>query len=235
MIEKAIIYANSDHDNSQYLKESVVSAASFRRYIPDAKFVLYTNSAEFSDYVFDEIVVRDFVVPPALEKRVHKRGQMLVKHQAMIETKARKNLVLGCDTLAVDADVAGLFELLDRFDIAAAHAPNRVCAPVPGVPKAYPEFNCDVILFRRNWRTKRLFKRWKSMYAKDRFGHPHDQGIFRYLTYKSRVAVATLPFEYNDRMGLFGQQASDAERRMRKSIIVQNRDKIAELIAQQSA
>jgi len=226
--DKAIIYANSDHDDFQYLKESVISANSFRQYLPDAKFVLYTNNPDFKNDVFNEIIIRDFIVPAALEGRVHKRGQMLIKHQAMIETKARRNLVLGCDTLAVDAEVANLFDLLDRFDIAAAHAPTRICVPIPDVPSAYPEFNCDVILFRRNRGTKRLFKQWKRDYAADRFGHPHDQGVFRYLAYHSKLHIATLPFEYNDRMGMFGQQAPDDERKLQKSVILQNRDKIAD-------
>lgn len=235
MHEKAIIYVNSDHDNFQYLDEAVLSAISFKRFIPEARFILYTNNREFSHAVFDEIIIQEFVVPLALEKRNHKRGQMLVKQQAMIDASARRNLVLGSDTYALEPEVAEIFDLLDAFDIAAAHAPRRICRPIPDVPSPYPEYNCDVIAFRQCRKTKRFFKQWKKAYSEDRFGHPHDQGSFRYLSYHSNLRIATLPFEYNDRVGMFGVQASDEMRQNQRQILVQNRAMIPELSQSQCA
>ncbi len=230
-MKKNIIYINSDHDNYQYINEAVISAQSFKEYIKDAKYILYTNNSDVKHEVFDKIVVKKFVVPKSLEQRVHKRGQMLVKHQAMIETDAAWNLVLGCDTLAVHPDVAGIFNVLDRFDIAAAHAPTRIYSPIPGIPKCFPEYNCDVIVFRKTDKMKRFLKKWKRMYAADVFEHPHDQGVFRFLLYNENIRLATLPFEYNDRIGIFEMQASRKERKKNKPIIIQNRELIRYKIA----
>jgi hypothetical protein len=226
MSNRRIIYANSDHDGGVYLEEAVASAKSFRQYIQNAEFVLYTNRADFRHDVFDLVKVCEFTVPPALAKRNHKNGQMLVKQTAMIESRAARNLVLGSDTMAVHENVQGIFDLLERFDIAAAHAPTRVLRPIPRVPRAFPEFNCDVILFRGSWRVRRVLRRWRRLYSSDAIEHPHDQGAFRYALYRSSLRVATLPFEYNDRLGKFGVQASPTERAKNPSVIIQNREEI---------
>jgi hypothetical protein len=228
---KRIIYANSNHDNRQYINEAAVSAQSFRRHVRDCEIVLYTNERDFTHDAFDRVEYSDFVVPTQLESRMHKNGQMLVKQRAMIDTYADRNLVLGSDTLALSDNVGSAFDLLDRFDIAVAHAPGRISRAVPDVPIAYPEFNCDVIFFRKTPATTDFFTRWHEMYAADSFNHPHDQGTFRYLAYHSDLKIAVLPFEYNDRVGLFGDQASATERRRNKPVIVQNREVIAKILA----
>jgi hypothetical protein len=155
---------------------------------------------------------------------------MLVKHQAMIETTAEQNLVLGCDTLAVSKKVNSAFKLLDRFDLAAAHAPARMVKKIEGIPDAFPEFNCDVIFFRKNDKTIELFKKWREMYKDNVFDHPHDQGTFRYLTYNSDIRLCVLPFEYNNRMGLYGKQASFEDLSISANVIIQNREIIAEMM-----
>jgi hypothetical protein len=97
-----------------------------------------------------------------------------------------------------------LFRLLDRFDIAVAHAPLRINtgignSPLPHVPPCFPEFNCDLVLWRRNEGTIELLRKWEQLYLSHELGHPHDQGPFRLLIYESNLRVATLPPEYNYR------------------------------------
>lgn len=227
---KRIIYANSNHENCRYIQESIVSAKSFREYVKDCEIVLYTNEKNFHHEVFDRVFQTEFVVPETLKDRDHKNGQMLVKHQAMIETTADQNLVLGCDTLAVSKKVNSGFKLLDKFDLAAAHAPARIIKKIDGIPAAFPEFNCDVIFFRKNDKTIELFKKWREMYNDNTFSHPHDQGTFRYLTYNSDIRLCVLPFEYNNRMGLYGKQASFEEASIQETVIIQNREMIAEMM-----
>lgn len=227
---KRLIYVNSNHDHGRYVEEAVVSAESFRSFIPDCEVVLYTDRTGFRHPVFDQIIPAEFSVPPALEGKDHKNGQMVVKHRAMLESPAQHNLVLGSDTLALHERVNSPFELLARFDLAAAHAPTRICAPVPDVPDAWPEFNCDVIYFRRNDRSRSFFEEWSRSYRENVIDHPHDQGSFRYLTYHSGVRIAALPFEYNDRMGMFGAQARSGDRRRITPVIVQNREVIREML-----
>lgn len=197
-----VLYANSSHNGGQYIREAVQSARSFRRFLPDARYVLYTDLAHFTDPVFDEIVTLPFTVPAALKDRHHFNGQMLVKINAMLDRQEERVLVLGSDTYALNPAVRELPELLDHFDIAVAHAALRLAGLmdlVPQVPRAFPEFNCDLILFRNTQKVRTAIREWRDLYANDEFGHPHDQGAFRYVMFFSDLRIATLPPEYNYR------------------------------------
>ena len=197
-----VLYANSSHADGRYIKEAVQSAASFRRFLPHAQYVLYTDVNTFSDPAFDEVVTVPFTVPEPLQERRHFNGQMLVKMDAMLERDCDQVLVLGSDTYALSPSVRELPGLLDRFDIAVAHAALRVpdlMAKVPQVPTAFPEFNCDIILFRNTEVVRTALREWRQLYVTDAFEHPHDQGAFRYAMFFSDLRIATLPPEYNYR------------------------------------
>lgn len=221
-----VLYANSSHQDGQYLRECVQSARSFKTFLPDAWFVLYTDAADFRDDIFDHVVTVPFVVPEALRQRRHFNGQMLVKISAMLERQRDQVLVLGSDTYALKEDVRELPRLLERFDIAVAHAPHRINTafgntPIPEVPKAFPEFNCDVILFRNTERVRETIREWLQRYRNDEFEHPHDQGTFRYVMFNSDLRIATLPPEYNYR-----------GRDVRKdTVILQRRELLAKYLA----
>jgi hypothetical protein len=199
-----VLYANSSHGDGKYVREACDSALSFRRFLPDARFVLYTDLPDFRDDAFDEIVTVPFVVPDSLRDRLHFNGQMLVKITAMLEREADQVLVLGSDTYALRPEVAELPRLMEAFDIAVAHAPHRVNtsmgnSAIPEIPPAFPEFNCDVILFRNTDKVRAALHDWRERYTRDDFQHPHDQGTFRYVMFHSDVRIATLPPEYNYR------------------------------------
>ena len=135
-----IIYANSDHDGGQYIEECIISARSFRKYLPHASIELYTNTSEEIDSVFDKVHLDKFIIPDTLPRyRVHKRGQMLVKMRAMLETEHIHNLYLGCDTYALNQKVQQPFRLLDRYDFAMVHAPNQEHLKT-GVPSCFREW-----------------------------------------------------------------------------------------------
>jgi len=227
---KRLIYINSNDDNCQYINEAVISAQSFRKFVHDCEIVLYTNQKDFQHEVFDHIFVVDFVIPPLLTDKCHLNGQMAVKHMAMIESPAEYNLVLGSDTFALSDKINDAFSLLEKFDFALAHAPGRVTGGNIDIPHAWPEFNCDVIFYRKNNKTQSLLKEWKEMYISNQIDHPHDQGSFRYLTYHRDVKVATLPFEYNNRAGLYGSQGALYERENNKTVILQNRALVTEIL-----
>lgn len=220
---KCLIYANSHHEDMRYLNECEASCLSFKRYLADADAVLYCDVKDYQSDNFDRIVYADFRVPEVLKSRMHKRGQMLVKHQAMLESPYEFNLVLGSDTYALSPQVRSVFELLAHFDMAVAHAPFRVVGmpdsiEVP-VPESFPEFNCDVIAYRKNDRVIKFIEQWQNYYRRDEFGHPHDQGTFRYLIYKSDLRIATLTPEFNYR----GNEVRN------DTVILQNRELLAEM------
>ena len=201
----AVVYVNSRDEGGRYVREAERSAQSFRKYLPDAKFYLFTNlESEAPISGFDSIVQETFYVPDFLKERVHLSGQMIVKHRALLEVKEESVLYLGADTYALKQDVAELPMILDRFDIAASHAPVRINtevgnSPIPEVPKAFPELNGDLILFRNTAKVRQVLTQWKQDYLDDRFGHTHDQGTLRHALYMSELRVCILPPEYNYR------------------------------------
>jgi len=225
IMSKGIIYINSSHENLKYVKEAEESAKSFKKYIPDAEYILYTDATSFKSEVFDEVRETNFDMPEILHNTDHKNGQMVAKHRALLESKYDKTMYLGSDTYALTNDVGSLFDLLDRFDVAASHAPWRINTTagntsIPEIPVCYPEFNCDVVLYNNNEKIMEMLESWKDMYLKHEFQHPHDQGAFRYLMYFSDLGIATLPEEYNYR----------GKSWRKDTVILQNRDLLPEYL-----
>lgn len=232
-----IIYANSDHENGKYIKEAINSAKSFRKYIPNASIELYTNTKEDIDPVFNKVHFTQFTVPKVLENKLHQRGQMLVKMQAMLDTHHDLNLYLGSDTYALDHKVLDPFRLLDRYDFAMVHAPHQYEMQTE-IPSCFREWNCDVIYWRKNKMTQNFIAEWRRLYQNDIIDHPHDQGSFRHLAYQTQdVNVFTLSYHYNNRLGLYGSQNGahhSSHSDIKGSVIIQNRDVVNKIINDKS-
>lgn len=219
IVSKGILYINSSHDDCRYVHEAESSALSFRRFIPDAEYILHTDATDFTSKVFARIEPAKFHVPPQLADSVHLNGQMVTKLEVLKNSPYERTLYLGADTYAFRAEAASMFDLLDRFDIVAAHAPFRINdawgnSRIPEIPECFPEFNCDLVLYRNTPEVMAFMAQWQALYMEHAFGHPHDQGAFRYLAYNSDLRIATLPEEYNYR----GKVKRD------DTIILQNRD-----------
>jgi hypothetical protein len=228
-VSLAILYINSHHENGFYVREANESAKSFRQYLPDAKYYLYTDLKELDGIdQFDDIRQANFYIPEFMKDRVHLNGQMIVKHQAMQEMTEEHVLLLGADTYALKEQVAELPKVLEKFDIAAAHAKNRINTyfngrqntSIPEIPVCFPELNCDLILYRNSAAVKTLIKQWAEVYLADMFSHTHDQGTFRFLLYNSDLRVATLPPEWNYR----------GDRYRSDTVILQNREKLSKYL-----
>jgi hypothetical protein len=203
----AILYVNSHHQNQKYIAEANKSVASFKRFLPEAKYYLYTDrenpNSEFVNN-FDIVRTTDFSYPEFMQNRVHLNGQMVAKHRAMLELEEDIVMYLGADTYALKEDVSDLPRILENFDIALAHAPLRINtelnnSSIPEVAVAFPEYNCDVILYKNNKDVRTFLQQWRQSYLADDYSHPHDQGTFRYQLYFSKLRLATLPPEYNYR------------------------------------
>lgn len=128
---------------------------------------------------------------------------MLVKILGMQDTEFDRTILLDADTWMVEP-VPELFEVLDYFEIAVAHAPWREVYDV-GVPLAFPEHNCGVMAFRKNAAVEAFVRRWKKAFIRDsmerseerRVGWFPSQASFRRTLYQSDLRVCTLPPEYN--------------------------------------
>jgi hypothetical protein len=116
-------------------------------------------------------------------------------------------LFLDTDT-RICGSIADLFELLDAFGLAAAHAPIRLDPRQPRslagrVPVSFPELNTGVIAFRRTAAVAELLERWRRLHIEtqrslDR-GTVGDQSTFRVALYESEVRFTVLKPEDNCR------------------------------------
>jgi hypothetical protein len=127
-----------------------------------------------------------------------------------------RTLCLDTDTFVVD-EIVGVFELLDHYDLALAHAPAYRGLDDPEVPAAFPEFNCGVVAWRSSESVAAFLRSWEETYRAwlvedvltgiDGAAHPSrteigDQPAFRRCAWQHGMKVATLPPEYNLRLGI---------------------------------
>lgn len=130
------------------------------------------------------------------------RGTFADKIAPLAKTPFAQTVFLDTDTYLCEP-VPELFELLERCDIAMAHAPMRVTGKVP-IPASFPECNSGVIAYNMNERTKYLFSNWEGFYAEQlaSTGQPDDQPALRRALWKSDVNLVVLPPEYNFRFAI---------------------------------
>lgn len=130
------------------------------------------------------------------------RGTFADKIAPLARTPFEQTLFLDTDTYLCEP-VRELFELLERCDIAMAHAPMRVTGNVPA-PASFPECNSGVIAYNSNERTRSLFSSWERFYAEQlaTTGQPDDQPALRRALWESEARLAILPPEYNFRFAM---------------------------------
>ena len=165
---------------SKYVEAAVESARSVRRVTPEIPIAIATDGPAPAEF--------DHTIP--LTESDGYRAKIV----GMIASPFERTLMLDVDTYAV-SDLSELFRILDAFDVAAAHAPNRVVLPLDDIPDSFPELNTGVIAFRKNEPVRRLLQAWLEEY--DRLGWL-DQPAFRHVLYTATdVRLAVLPPEFN--------------------------------------
>lgn len=192
--KKCIIYSAFGH---RCMEEAFLSAKVTRKITKDKiDLVLHTDTAVDNDGSFNEIFVTK--KPDSFNGKPY-----AFRIQGMIDICKNFNfdqfLYLDTDAFIKKPEALEIFQLLNQFDIAVAHAPIRSVAHEKDVlvPDSFPEFNCGVILFDQ--KSIPAFKEWLNLYLADTVKHPHDQGAFRRVLYLSNLRIATLTPEYNYR------------------------------------
>ncbi len=111
-----------------------------------------------------------------------------------------RTIFLDTDTFVV-SDVSELFEVLDRFDIAASQVSSDYNAKRLGVPASFTEMNSGVIVYRKTPAVLALFEEWRRLFVQfeREYKWTWDQLSFRKAVYESDARVASLPVEYNFR------------------------------------
>lgn len=133
--------------------------------------------------------------------QVHKVGKdwHRPKMEALFRSRFERTIYLDADLFVV-ADLGDVFDLLEKFDFAAAqdqdrngkHANRTWTRPIPA---AYPQFNGGVMGVRKSPETDAFLRNWEHQVFTA--GAPRDQPALRELLYDSDLRVATLPAEYN--------------------------------------
>lgn len=176
----------------KYIQEAMASAASLRR-VSSSLAIALASDADAAPPGFDQLV------------RIDEGDGFRAKILALRRSPFERTVFLDSDTYVV-AELSALFQLLERFDVAAAHAPNRVTLPLDDVPAAFPELNTGVIACRRGEATDALLDRWLAEYDRLLPDRPlsMDQPSFRRALYGSDIRLAILPPEFNMRFEMAG-------------------------------
>ncbi len=192
MSTNGVLYVAS---GDKYVRAAASSARTVREHCPDLPIHLFASA---------ENIAAHFSASPAPFTSVsaipsqHRR----VKVEYLAHTPFERTLYLDSDT-ALNADIRGAFAVLDRFDLALAHAHHREKREEAqdrlDIPTAFPEFNSGVILYRKTSEVTAFLEDWWRRFQQAAEAVRHDQVTLREAIWLSALRVATLPPEYNVR------------------------------------
>ena len=183
---------------ARFVEEAKVSARSVRAALPGIRIVLFTDAPPEDGSAFDEVIRLEKLSPrPHLDKLV-----------SMSRSPFRETLFLDTDTY-VCGDISGLFELLDKFDVAMTLDRRYYDAFPAGtsLPDCFCEFNQGVVAFRQSERMRSMFQAsldWADEVNARTDVVFDDQIAMRIALYFSQLRIAPLPLEYNCRFHAYG-------------------------------
>lgn len=171
---------------TRHVAEAVRSAQSVRKHMPQVPIILYTDQVNVTFKVFTEIW--------EIDQPLHSFGDKILP---LKETPFERTLFLDTDTY-VCGPIYDLFEILERFDLAASHAPYRPARSFV-TPNCFCELNSGVIAYRKTPETTRFFDNWFQLYQTfvATTDSTPDQPAFRQALYESSLQLYILPPEYN--------------------------------------
>jgi len=183
----------------QFVEEARVSARSVLDLCPEITLTLFTD-VDYSPPEFDSITQID-----------NPHYGFADKIENMLHSPHERTIYLDCDTYLCDeAGLYDLFDLLNQFDVAAAHDTARR-APADGslqnaytanVPTSFPMFNGGLLAYNSSPDVYSVLEDWLRRYqeqlAVDQSAT--DQEALRAALYDSDLRIATIPPEYNFRI-----------------------------------
>jgi hypothetical protein len=175
---RGIIYVASD-DN--YFQEAIRSAKSAKSVMPSVDIGFITDSEE-THPIIDKKIICDL------------NYSFRDKVQFLSSSPFDESIFVDTDTYFSEP-VYELFDILDRYSIAAAHAPQRMTERT-NAPDALPELNTGVIAYKLP-ECEGFFSSWMNKYQSLSF--ETDQPSFRMAFYQTELQTLVLPPEYNCR------------------------------------
>ena len=188
--------------NQAGAEESLVSARSVRRAMPDIAIYLKIGGS------IDAVTGKRWSVFNRVVYARNLQQTFIDKYCFLSGVTERRVLYLDADTYVISG-LREAFDLLDRFEVACAHAPFRFAADfgphdprLPAIPSAFPELNAGVIFCRNSANVRRMLRMCREMHAGWASDDEHipDQPALRCALWKSGIALYVLPPEYNARL-----------------------------------
>ncbi len=190
-----ILYIATGED---YIKEAKISAQSVQEHNPEINTAIATDEP-LSSQLFEQIIPVDDLEENFSASNI---SPQLSPYD--------KTVFLDTDTY-VTGDINGLFDLLEKYDLAVAHAPNK--NNIPGLPDPVVEYNTGVIAYRNTDKVNSFLTKWEETYKnwKENMNIVRNQPSFTKCIYDSDISVYTLPSEYNVRTTFPGYVARDVK------------------------
>lgn len=179
----------------KYVLAAMYSAKTARKHNPGISIHLFVDQTQYDAFNFASDPT-PFTSVDVIENP-HRRSKV----DCMSKTPFDRTLYLDSDT-SVAQDISSIFDVLERFDIAAVQAMHRNSKSGRNywrikIPDAFPQFNSGVLLYRKNEEVLKLFSDWSSAFSES--GSRHDQPSLRELIWLSGLRSYALPPEYNVR------------------------------------
>lgn len=185
-MEKGVLYVAT---GAKYVDEARQSTSSLKEHTPHLPVALVTDLALEPDELFEQII-------PLADPTYHYSDKIIGIRFSPYE----HTLFLDTDTL-VCGDVTEMFQLLERFDIAASHHPLalRRATPVPpNIPSSFQLYHTAVVLFKKSAAVDSCLRRWYDIYQEQSQIHQvYDEPAFTEAVYHSNLRIATLPTKYH--------------------------------------
>jgi hypothetical protein len=192
MAARGVIYVAT---GAKYAAEAARSLATLRRHEPDLPVTLFTDVAGEHPAFTSVVRVENHRTDP--RKVFHSKVEYIA-HSPYEHT-----LLLDTDT-HICGTLRQVFNILDRFEFAAALAPIRSPGRLRGVPLLVPDsfgqLNSGVLLFRKCARVDAMFADWLRRYeAHDFPKYFGDQEALREALWFSDLQLCILSPEWNCR------------------------------------
>jgi len=189
-IGNGVLYIAS---SKNFIKAAINSALTVKTYSPELNIHIFMDEKQ------TEIVKKygDIFSSFGIINNPHYRSKV----DYLTHTPFKRTLYLDSDTKICDS-IYDIFELLERFDIALAHAhkrnsPKTTVSWTQDIPLSFPQYNGGVIAYNSSQEVIDFLDSWKSSFHHASF--EKDQVTLRELLWFSKLRIATLPPEYNIR------------------------------------